>query len=176
MTNAVLEIFDDFLNDDELAVVERTFRGLHYTYGHRSGFERIAPEFFCHYITDEFFTVHLKKKIEQHVNLKLELLRTYMFVQTFGLEGCFHVDCVDKTAFTFCLYLTPEARSDDFLEGRGGEFLLRLPNKPYLVAVEPKYNRGVGFPGHLRHKGDSFNKSTDVGRVCVTWKFLVEGF
>ena len=58
-------------------------------------------------------------------------------------------------------------------EDVGGYFFIKVPDKKYKVAIDPKMNRGVLFPSRYYHKGSGFNILNSKFRICIAWKFEI---
>jgi hypothetical protein len=98
----------------------------------------------------------------------IKINRNYMHIQTFGQDGCYHIDDTTDTSFTICLYLTDLSNHD--LDNAKGEFLIKIPNTKQIVSIDTQCNRCVLFPSNYQHKGMAYNHLYSNKRVCITWK------
>jgi hypothetical protein len=167
-----ITIFDNFLNDTELDILHKYISEKSYNYGHTSGdmYEKITNIFFSSYNDEDFFNEYMLHKIENISNKKFTLLRHYMHIQTFGLDGAYHIDDSRENTWTFCIYYT-HLKNDEFeINNAGGEFYIKIPNEPGIITIEPYMNRGIFFPSGYVHKGVAYNKLFNNMRLCLTWK------
>jgi hypothetical protein len=164
-------IFENFLNEKDLLYVKEYVNDQKFKFGHQSGYkERIVNEFFSFLNLNDFFTKYLKNKIEISCKKKFNLFRSYMHIQTFGQDGGYHVDSFEPNTYTFCIYITNINESD--IDNASGEFFIKIPNKNYIISVEPLCNRGIFFPSNYLHKGMAFNRFYKDKRLCITWKLI----
>ena len=115
--------------------------------------------------SDPFYTDYLKRKIEETVKSRLELLRVYANGHTFGQDGEFHQDAEEPGHYTFLLY----TNIVDNVDSWGGETQFKLGD--FLRSYQPVTNF---FNSTLWHRG--LGPSRDVGdamRVTIAWKFRV---
>jgi hypothetical protein len=118
-------IFDNFLNEHDLDYVKKFVFNSEFEYGHSSiGRESIATIFFSIPIKNDFFNIYLKEKIEEITNKKFILDRCYMFIQTSGLDGGYHIDTEKQNCYTFCIYITKLSNSE--IENNNGELFILL--------------------------------------------------
>ena len=106
--NKNIFIFDNFLKKEEYNfLLEFINSNDCWKFGHSSGIsENIQTPFFSIMQLPPYFLEYIKTKIENVVSKKLIVNRNYMHVQTFGQDGCYHIDDVENDAFTFCIYIT----------------------------------------------------------------------
>lgn len=161
-------LYDDFLNKDELNKLLIIINTKWY-YGHGSGNrEKIKNLFFSTVDKSNFLIDYIKDKIEKTVSKKLKLIRHYMHIQTFGLDGGYHIDDEGPNKYTFCIYISDIDK--DKLDTAGGEFLIKIPDEKFILSIEPILNRGIFFPSNYLHKGMAYNNFIDSYRLCLTWK------
>ena len=92
-----------------------------------------------------------------------------MHIQTFGLDGSYHIDNIGKKKYTFCLYISDLSNEES--EESDGNFLVQLPGKKYpIIHIEVLHNRGLLFPSEWIHKGMAYNHLFGEKRLCLTWK------
>lgn len=166
---SAVQIIDNFLDKNELEIVIKFINDKKMNYGHTSGYrETINNKFFSYFLNDSYFNIYLKNKIENTFLKKLKMIRNYMHVQTFGLDGGYHTDSEIPNSFTFCLYITDI--SDDLIEHTSGDFLLKIPNEKFIMSIDTNMNRGIFFPSPWLHKGLAYNNLYSNKRLCITWK------
>lgn len=164
-----IEIIDNFLTDVELNKLLNYLSNKYYKYGHTSGHHEIyAPDFFSVYNNENFFIDYLFNKINSNFNNKYRLITHYMHIQTFGIDGSFHIDTNDINSFTFCLYITNISNTD--MDIFGGDLLIKIPNNQKILCINAINNRGVIFPSYYYHKGMAYNILCEYPRLCLTWK------
>jgi hypothetical protein len=164
-----IKIIDNFLNESQLEEVLKYIKLYDFKYGHKSGFaDTKINTFFSHHISDTFFTEIIKEEIEKNFNKKFNIERHYVHIQTFGLDGCYHIDSSNSRGMTFCLYITDIG--DKLMDNAGGEFLIKIQNESFIISVDALMNRGILFPGNYYHKGMAYNRSFENARICITWK------
>ena len=164
-----IQIVDNFLEQNELETVMNFVNSKNWGYGHTSGDkERISNKFFSYPINDPFFSSYLKNKLENTFSKKFTVIRNYMHIQTFGLDGGYHIDSPPPNTFTFCIYITDI--SDDLLEHASGEFFIKIPNETVIMSIDTNMNRGILFPSSWLHKGMAYNNFYSNKRLCITWK------
>jgi hypothetical protein len=175
-----IQIIDNFLNDNELLLLNNEINKFKYDYGIKSndktfniyttGVGSIGDFFFSKmldnilidkiYNTISFSTV-LKKKYK--VN------RNYLQIQTYGKNGDYHTDNINLNAYTVCLYITEI--EDELLLKCGGNFYLKVPNEKHIISIETNNNRAILFPSHYYHNGMSYNIYTNyTKRICFVWQ------
>lgn len=167
-----VKIIDNFLSDDELSQCLNIVNKREWNYGHTSGYsEKFNNKFFAVYDLGDFFTKHIKEKLEHIFNKTFILDRNYMHVQLYGQYGSYHVDTELENTYTFCIYLTDI--SDIDMENADGDFLLKIPNSTSIICINTLMNRGVFFPSIYFHKGMAYNRFFPQKRLCITWKMTV---
>ncbi len=167
MNNIIIK--DNFLNEDELSILQYFINNAQFKYGHSSGNrEYVTNLFFSTYNTSDFFLRHIKEKIEMQFSKKFKINRHYMHIQTFGQDGSYHIDDEGDHKYTFCLYITENDANT--LEYIGGDFLIKIPNQSFILCVETIMNRGIIFPSNYLHKGMAYNNYCSNKRLCLTWK------
>jgi 2OG-Fe(II) oxygenase superfamily len=118
--------------------------------------------------SDPFYSDYLKRKIEETVKGRLELLRVYANGQTFGQDGEFHQDAQEPGHYTFILYTNLVDKIDSW----GGETQFKIDN--FLRSYQPVTNSALFFNSTIFHRG--LGPSRDAGdamRVTIAWKFRV---
>lgn len=165
-----IKIYDDFLNEKQIIILQDILKNKKYKYGHSSGYRELAvSNFFSTYNQEDFFLIYIKEKIEKIFSKKYKINRHYMHIQTFGLDGGFHIDDQGDNKYTFCLYITDEIDMDQV----GGDFLIKIPNEKYILSIETTNNRGILFPSEYVHKGMAYNIHSEKPRLCITWKLEI---
>lgn len=165
-----INIYDNFLSNEDLQKCNEYVFGSNWFYGHSSssstGFN--TPFWHMDLIKYDFFTDYLKNKIEKKLNKTFKLNRVYANGQTYGQDGSFHQDDTKVNTTTFCIYVTPLPSNNDDLNGY---LYIKIPNNnKYIACVEPLYNRGVSFPSYYYHKGGAFNRYFQNMRICIAFK------
>ena len=164
-----IQIYDQFLNENELEKLLEIINCKEWKYGHSSGnSEKFNNKFFAAYELGAFYTDYIKSKIESTVFKKFKIDRNYMHIQMYGQDGSYHTDTNEPNTFTFCIYLS--CIDDDIMENSDGDFLLKIPNEKYIVCIHTLNNRGVFFPSIYFHKGMAYNHLFKEKRLCITWK------
>lgn len=165
-----IKIIDDFLNNDDLQILNSIISSKKWEYGHSSkGREKVNTPFWSMDLIDEiFFSEYIKDKIQDYFQKKFVLNRVYANGQTYGQNGSYHQDDENENTFTFCLYINVIENSD--IEMAGGNLYIKVPNEKIIFAIEPYSNRGVLFPSNYFHKGCSFNRYITSMRICIAWK------
>jgi len=164
-----IQIYDNFLNVDELKALHVILDKKNYRFGHNSGKrEKIVTPFFSIFNTEDFFLVYLKNKIEVYTKKTFNIVRHYMHVQTFGQDGGYHIDDNGKNKYTFCLYIND--LNDSQMDDASGEFLIKIPNEKYIMSIDTNNNRSLFFPSEYTHKGLAYNHFITSHRLFITWK------
>ena len=164
-----IQIYDDFLNSDELNTLHTILNNKIYKFHHTSGKrEKIVTPFFSFLNTEDFFLHYLKSKIELYTKKKFNIVRHYMHVQTFGQDGGYHIDDTGENKYTFCLYIND--LNDSQMDDASGEFLIKIPNEKYIMSINTKNNRSLFFRSEYIHKGLAYNNFISEPRLCITWK------
>jgi len=105
MNNIIL--FDNFLNKNELNILTFIIKNKKWGYGHKSGYmEKVQNKFFSVKNSEDFFLKNIFDKIKKCVSKKLKINRHYMHIQTFGLDGSYHIDDSKLNTYTFCIYFS----------------------------------------------------------------------
>ena len=77
-----LQIYDDFLNSDELNILNTILNTKMYNFNHKSGNrEKIVTPFFSIFNTEDFFLIYMKNKIELCTRKKFNIVRHYMHIK-----------------------------------------------------------------------------------------------
>jgi hypothetical protein len=167
-----VKIIDNFFDDEELKLVLGMLENIEYSYGHESSLLERDKNFTIKFFSAKEYDVIIKNsifhKIENNVNKKLQLKRTYIHIQTFGQDGLYHIDDFNENTYTFCVYIN-NIKTD--LDNANGEFLLKLPNDNKILSIDSVFNRGIFFPSTFLHKGMPYNRYYYNDRVCITFKF-----
>lgn len=119
---------------------------------------------------EEFFNSYLKNIIQKYFNKTLILKRVYVVGQTYGQHSNFHTDDVEINTYTFCFYINTIDNNDDY---DNGIFYIKIPNKEYIINIEPLINRAILFPSTYTHKGSGYNRFNNNLRICIAWKFII---
>jgi hypothetical protein len=168
-----INIFDNFLDTDEISKLEKYLKENDWLYGHKSGDkeEKLENVFFVSYYNKRYFTNIILSKLAKLLNLTFNINRTYFHIQTFGLDGSYHIDDIYEDTYTFCLYISTASNED--IENHGGEFLIKLPDTKHIVSIDTLMNRGIFFPSYYLHKGMAYDRLLDDYRICLTWKLRI---
>lgn len=115
---------------------------------------------------NSFFIEELKNIIEDKLKKKFLLQRVYAVGQTYEQNSNYHVDSNIKDTYTFCFYINNNILNENL----DGFFHIKVPNKKYVLLIEPSNNRGVFFPATYIHKGTGFSRLYNNFRICIAWK------
>ena len=166
-----INIYDDFLTAEEMAQCRKIISTSNWEYGHDSNSNSSinTPFWYMELITYDFFKIQIKNKIEKLMNKKFNVLRVYANGQTFGQDGCYHLDSTSEKDTTFCVYITPVP--SDSIKDLNGHILFRIPTlHNFIVGIEPLCNRAVSFPSLYYHRGTSFSRYFQNIRICIAFK------
>lgn len=164
-----IKIIDNFFNKHELSKIVELIDNKEWKYGHSSGtYEEFSPKFFAYYNLGDYFTEYIKEKLENIFQKKFKLDRNYMHIQSYGINGSYHIDTTLENTYTFCVYITDIADSE--IGNADGDFLLKIPNTNYVICIQTNMNRGIFFPSTYFHKGNAYNRYFNENRLCITWK------
>ena len=164
-----IHIVDEFFGPEELHNVQCFVKSKDWKFGHTSGErETIVNRFHSTTISNDYFEVFIKKKIEQLYKIKVKVNRNYMHIQSFGQDGGYHIDDEGLDKLTFCVYITDI--DVESMDTAGGEFLIKLPDEKGVICIDTLMNRGVIFPSYYLHKGMAYNRLFGQNRLCITWK------
>jgi hypothetical protein len=117
-----------------------------------------------------FFNLYLKNIIQKYFNKNLIPKRIYVVGQTYGQDSNFHIDDIDTNTYTLCFYINTIENNDHC---DNGIFYIKIPNKKYIINVEPIMNRAIIFPSTYTHKGSGYNRFNNNLRICIAWKFKI---
>jgi len=165
-----IKIIDNFLDKNELYIINNMINNRKWEYGHVSGGdnESILNVFFANYHQNEFFLKYIPQKLKSLIP-NFKIIRNYMHIQLIGQDGSYHIDEEGINNFTFCLYINNN--SNENIENIGGDFFIKIPEKKYIISIETLNNRGILFPSMYLHKGIAYNNYVkDIKRLCITWK------
>ena len=167
-------IVDNFLDENEISIVINYLNNNKWLYGHRSGDkeEKLENVFFVSLQNNKNITDIVISKLINLLYLKVNIKRSYFHIQTFGLDGSYHIDDATENAYTFCLYISDENNS--LIDNHGGEFLLKVPNINHIISIDTLMNRGIFFPSNYLHKGMAYDRFLNNKRICLTWKLIIE--
>ena len=169
MTDKII-VNDNFLNASELEKCHTIINSKEWHYNHYSrAIDMHEIPFWSMFLDDEsFFNTYILNIIEKTFLKKFKINKVYLNGQTFGQNGCFHVDDNGPNTYTFCLYLTDISK--DLVETAGGYIFFKMPNEKYKTCYEPIYNRGIFFPSNIPHMASHFTRFIMKMRLCVSWK------
>lgn len=168
-----INIYDNFLTNEELEKCRIITANPNWEYGHTSGTRNnsniITPFWYMELNKNYFFTDQLKCKIEEKLNKKFKILRVYANGQTFGQDGSYHQDSENDKHITFCIYIAPVP--NECVRDLNGHILFQIPELDhFIVGVEPVCNRAVSFPSNYYHKGTTFCRYFQNMRICIAYK------
>ena len=165
-----IHIIDDFLNETDLGnLIEYVNFQNGWKFGHSSGTsERVQTKFWSIMDLTDYISLKITAILENTISSKFKINRNYMHIQTFGQDGCYHIDDYSENSFTICLYLTDIPNTE--LDDAKVEFLIKIPNTTHIVSINTHCNRCVMFPSNYQHKGMGYNPLYSSKRVCITWK------
>jgi len=114
-----------------------------------------------------FFNDYLKKIIENKFKKNFIVKRVYAVGQNYEQNSNYHPDEreINNTCYTFCYYI-----NENITENDDGYFYIKIPNKKYILGIEPLHNRGIYFNSNYIHKGTGYNRFSNELRICIAWK------
>ena len=60
---------------------------------------------------------------------------------------------------------------ENIIDDIGGYIQFKIPEiNPFIVDLEPLYNRGILFPSNYFHRGNAFSRYVPNLRICIAWK------
>ena len=162
-----IRVFDNFLTDDEMKVLEEYFTGNIWKWGHTSTNNARVQKWFSAGLDDKpYFTEYLKEKIERDIDIKCELVRVYANGQTILNGGSWHADIDSDGYLTALLYVSDITRHDvDIVRGHT-EFMLENGD---IKSIQPIKNRLVVFDSRIVHQGCA-PEVPGFLRISVAWK------
>ena len=165
-----IHIIDNFLNETDLFdLMEYVNSQTNWKFGHTSGIsEKVQTKFWSIMDLTDYISLKITAILEHMISPIFKINRNYMHIQTFGQDGCYHIDDSADNSFTICLYLTDIPNTE--LDDAKGEFLIKIPNTTHIVSIDTCCNRCVMFPSNYQHKGMAYNPLYSNKRVCITWK------
>lgn len=165
-----IKVYEHFLTSDELKMCQQITSEHTWHYGHTSNQVGIfTPFWYMELFHNDFLKEFIKHKIENITNKKFKVNRLYANGQTYGQNGSFHQDDTNEKSYTFCLYISQmdENMSDEI----GGYIQFKIPEiNPFIVELEPAFNRGILFPSNYFHRGNAFSRYVSNIRICIAWK------
>jgi hypothetical protein len=189
-------VADDFLSNEEFAIVTSVISNRNWHFGHSSsgklikeddGVElyrnlcndtgnlsydsyksRSIPFWYMELSDIDFFSINIVKKIEKFFLKRFKLNRVYACGQSFGQNGNYHQDDTRKNTYTFCLYINEFNSGDQ--DAVDGHLYIKIPNEKFLLCYQPIKNRGIFFPSRYYHKGTGFTRLSGELRICIAWK------
>ena len=188
MEHKHVEVFDNFLTDEELEKCNVLYSKPSWKFGQISQTSPISTPFWMMTLDNEsFFTTDLFLKIESVTKKKYVLQRVYANGQTFGQDGTYHQDDTSDESYTFCLFVNKQI-TNETVDNIGGEFIFKPAkssnntaahdsdntHKFSRIMVEPIYNRGILFPSNIFHKGLAFNRYNKGLRISIAWKLKLQ--
>lgn len=162
-----IRVFDNFLTDDEMKVLEEYFTGSVWKWGHKSSDNARIQKWFSAELDDKpYFTEYLKEKIERNIDIKCELVRVYANGQTILNGGSWHSDINLDGYLTALLYVSNITRHNvDVIRGHT-EFMSENGN---ITSIQPIKNRLVVFDSQILHQGCAPDVPGFL-RISVAWK------
>jgi len=164
---------DDFLNGEEIDIVENYFKGDVWGFGHCTdhGDKRLfKSKWFSSYLKNNtYFCEHLLEKIERITGHKWEPIEIYANGQTILNGSDWHVDEYNRHSdpiyFTALLYISDINKSN--IDIINGHFNYKINDK--ILSIEPFKNRMIFFDSTILHRG---NAPTVPGflRISIAWK------
>ena len=169
-----IDIIDNFFSDDIVIYIKSFFNNNFWInncikYSNIDSFGGDEPFFRLDLNEETFFTKKLKTIIERKLDKKFNLNRVYAVSQFYEQDSNYHIDSICKKSFTFCYYINTSVVDEE----TKGYLFIKIPEKHFLLAIEPFSNRGILFPSHYIHKGTGINNGL---RICIAWKFTISNF
>jgi Rps23 Pro-64 3,4-dihydroxylase Tpa1-like proline 4-hydroxylase len=118
---------------------------------------------------NEMFTTKFLPAIEKLVGYSLTLDRVYANGQYHGMDGSWHQDSPEDSAFTFLLYMN-EISDLNSWEGQT-EF---LNDDGTIHSVPPETNSAIFFKSNKIHRGRGPSRFVADLRVTVAWKLRLK--
>lgn len=160
--------FTNILTVNEFNKAKKIIENGNWTSGGYSGNPISQIKFlYMDLMNNSFFSNELFEKIQNLVGVKLHLDRVYANGQWHGLDGSWHQDNQDPSAWTFLLYLNeiPDCELDKY-EGTTDFKETDCAFKSIL----PVSNSGLLFMSNLFHRGKSPSRFYHDMRVTIAWK------
>ena len=116
---------------------------------------------------EPFFTKHMFSIVEERTQMKFDIMEVYCNGQTYGQDGCPHIDNVYGETHTFLYY----ANQDWNLTSGGQTVFLVDGNR---VGIDPRPNSAILFSTDLIHYGEAFNQTCRDLRMTVCYKLKLK--
>jgi len=113
----------------------------------------------------ELFTNKFLPVIEKLAGIPLVLDRVYANGQYYGMDGSWHQDNPDDSAYTFLLYINEITE----LENWGGQTEF-LNEDGTITSVVPETNSAIFFKSNKFHRGNAPSRFISELRTTVAWK------
>jgi len=164
-----IQIFDDFLEPNELYESIDTMDKISWTYSRQSRAD--TPLFWtCDLKDNTLFNHTVLNILSKKVGMEFEILDLYSSGLTFGLDGFYHTDCDDEDHYSFILYLSDINEMN--IETIGGHLLFK--DGKNVKCIEPYLNRGVFFDSRVLHRALAPYRSGYVLRIALIYKLKVK--
>jgi len=165
MRNTVEE-FDNVFSDKETKIIYKKVDVPRWRFGH-AGIPNSYRKFWHLDLTsDPFFSTELFEKIQIRIMAKCKLSRVFANGQTYGQDGDWHQDRVDKDNYTFVYYANSSWKPE-----WGGETDFQIDNK--IQSYSPEVNKGIFFPGFITHRGLAPSRDCYALRVTIAYQCSV---
>lgn len=155
----------DILNEEERKTCGEILRG--YGWGFTMKSDQNDPANIPFWVlpldNEPFFRQHMFDLIGKATGRKFELLQVYCNGQTYGQDGCPHIDNVLGETHTFLYYA-----NEDWNITSGGQTVFFINNE--RLAVDPLPNTAILFSTDLTHFGQAFNQFCRDVRLTVCYK------
>lgn len=151
----MIEIFDNFFNEQDYLRITAESK---VKWSLRQS--RVYKD-----LTDDFYTKHCIKQIENKLNKKVSLYRAYSVGKFANVSDIQKIHADKNSTHTALFYVNP-VYDKSWL---GGTII--WTDKPNYIEFKP--NRLVIFKAELEHTGTVFKDSKDSRIICV-WKINVE--
>ncbi len=117
----------------------------------------------------EIFTTKFVSLIENLVNKPLVLDRVYANGQYYGMDGSWHQDNPDDSAYTFLLYINEITDIDNW--GGQTEF---LNEDKSITSIFPETNSAIFFKSNKFHRGKAPSRFITELRITIAWKLKIK--
>lgn len=165
----MIEEYDNVFNDEERKELIKKIDNSSWKFGHSATPEAYRRFWFINLKDDKFYTNQLFERIQFLIKAQCKLHRVFANGQTYGLDGDWHQDSIEKNEYTFVYYVNEEWKSN-----WGGETLFSIDNK--IISVMPKHNKGILFPSNVSHYGKAPARDCYKLRVTIAFFFTIQNW
>lgn len=164
----MIQVFDNFLSDDELKEVHDIIDKSSWKFGHRAvPWGEHNPFWVINLSEHREYARKIVNKIEVNLDKKFKIIRFYANGQTYGQDGAFHIDDERDNTYTILLYIsdiTPEN-----VDKIGGYTQFK-DDRNELQCINPYIKRCVFFKSNLLHRGLAPSRASGILRISIAIK------